>query len=117
MKQRTLKLFALIFFVLAGVMAFINSGHAQKSQMVASLIDNNGSIVSPQSRAADLLAPRSLAQQQGDKPAEQGKGQGKQGVAELDQLEVVTGSGEAHGGCFPINQDAAGEPQTHRAPG
>jgi hypothetical protein len=71
MKQRTLKLFALIFFVLAGVMAFINSGHAQKSQTDASLVHNNGSIASSQSRAGDLLAPRSLAQQQGDKPAEQ----------------------------------------------
>jgi hypothetical protein len=71
MKQRTLKLFALIFFVLAGVMAFINSGHAQKSPAVASPVHNNGSIASPQSRAGDLLAPRSLTQQQGEKPAEQ----------------------------------------------
>lgn len=71
MKTRTLKLFALLCFVLAGVMAFINSSHAQKSQAIASLIDNSNSSVSSDSRADDLLSPHALSQQQGDKPAEQ----------------------------------------------
>jgi photosynthetic reaction center cytochrome c subunit len=71
MKNRTLKLLALIFFALAGVMVFINSSHAQKSQATADIIHHGNIAASPESRAADLLAPRTLAQQQGEKPAEQ----------------------------------------------
>jgi hypothetical protein len=55
MKQTTLKLFVLMLFAAAGVMAFITSSHAQKSQAAI----------------ADLLSPRSLTGQQNDKPVEQ----------------------------------------------
>jgi hypothetical protein len=71
MKMRTLKLFTLAFFVLAGVMAFINHSHAQKSQATGKLIQNSDSIAAAQVHAAALLSPLALSQQQGEKPAEQ----------------------------------------------
>lgn len=71
MKQRTLKLFTLLVFVLAGVMAFINQSHAQKSEATAILLHNGNPIIASELRSSDLLSPPALSQQQGDKPAEQ----------------------------------------------
>ncbi|MDT4897330.1 MAG: photosynthetic reaction center cytochrome c subunit [Acidobacteriota bacterium] len=71
-----IKLFALALFLLAGSMAFIRSSHAQKSQAIAAafhqgLSESNHPALSVESSTLDLLSPRNLAQQQGDKPVEQ----------------------------------------------
>ncbi|MDT5062419.1 MAG: photosynthetic reaction center cytochrome c subunit [Acidobacteriota bacterium] len=75
MKQTTLKLFVFMLFALASVMAFITNGHAQKSKAAAMfphpVAGRSDSTVHTESSIADLLSPRSLAQQQGDKPVEQ----------------------------------------------
>lgn len=74
MKKRTFKLLTLMVFVLVGVMAFINSGHAQKSQPATAFIHpgDSSTISSFDLREFNLLLPRNLAQQaQGDKPVEQ----------------------------------------------
>jgi hypothetical protein len=74
MKNRTLKILALMFFVLAGVMAFIgSSGHAQKTKSVEALLLHSNLTATPASSALDLLSPRSLAQQQGEKTVEQAR--------------------------------------------
>lgn len=75
MKQITLKLFVLLLFVFAGVQVFIHSSHAQKSQATESFahpsIGKGESAMLADSTIANLLAPRSLIQQQGDRPVEQ----------------------------------------------
>jgi hypothetical protein len=75
MKQTTLKLLTLMLFMLATVMAFITSGHAQKSQAAATFAHPVAGVGDPaileESSIYNLLSPRNLAQQQGDKPVEQ----------------------------------------------
>lgn len=74
MKLRNFKLIALVFFVLASVMVFIASGHAQKSQPATAFIHSGDSSIAASFdlREFNLLMPRSLLQQaQGDKPVEQ----------------------------------------------
>jgi hypothetical protein len=75
MKLTRLKLLALAFFLLAGSMAFIRSSHAQKSQAVTAPthagIGNRDSIFKAEPATLNLLSPRNLAQQQGEKTVEQ----------------------------------------------
>jgi hypothetical protein len=75
MKQSTLRLLALTLFMLAALMAFINSSHAQKSQAAAAfahaVVGKGDSTRLGESSMDDLLSPRNPSQQQGDKPVEQ----------------------------------------------